>query len=413
MKRIDFIAPPFSGHLNPIIGMARSLAHEYEVRVISTKRAQPRIKAAGLRAVELVGNYDESLEPIVNPAYAVGHNILKLHRQFKHVLVLFSALRKDLKSLYRADRPDLMIVDFTLPVAGKLAEELGLAWWTSHPSPCTIETGDGPPAYLGGLSPANSWLGGRRDALGRLAVRSFKRLLFHLYKSRIRPLGFGRIYREDRSEELYSAECILGLGLAELEFATRWPAAMRFIGPVLYTPPTSEKAPVFCAQKTYVLITTGTHLKWYKDRFAKHIKAIAARMPDLEFHVSDGSTDATRHEAVSNFARFPFISYERHVKRYHLVIHHGGANIMYYCLQHGIPAIIHPLDYDQFDHAARLKVSGTALVARKPDEIESRIKQALKTVTLRQNAQRFSLILNEQSERQPLKRLVQKKFAQF
>jgi len=38
-----------------------------------------------------------------------------------------------------------------------------------------------------------------------------------------------------------------------------------------------------------------------------------------------------------------------------VVIHHGGAGIMWHCIQKGIPALVYPVDYDQFDHAARIE----------------------------------------------------------
>ena len=409
-KRIDFISPPFSGHLNPIIGMARTIKHEYDVRIISTKKVQHDIHNAGLAAIELAGDYDEKLEYIVNPPYAVGSNPIKLYRQFKHVMYLLKALRDELVLIYLDDKPDLMIIDFTLPVAGMLAEELEISWWTSHPAPCTIETADGPPAYLGGLLPGDSWLTQRRDDLGRMSVRAFKRLMFTIFKAPIKSLGFSRLYRKDNTERIYSPEYILGLGLPELEFVRQWPSSMNFIGPVLYTPPVDLKAPVFSENKKYILITLGTHLKWYKNDVAEHIKNIAQRMPELEFHFTDGSIKSTQYESIDNFNRFPFINYEQYIKYYDLVIHHGGTNIMYYCLQHAKPAIVHPVDYDQFDYAARLKVSGVALVAKKLNELEPKLNLALRMNSLIDESQKASEIIQKYRKKQKFIKLIQDKF---
>ena len=53
-----------------------------------------------------------------------------------------------------------------------LATRLGIRWWTSLPSPCVLETPDGPPPYVGGLLPST----GRWDSLQHAAARRLTRL---------------------------------------------------------------------------------------------------------------------------------------------------------------------------------------------------------------------------------------------
>lgn len=36
VTRIDLLAPPFSGHLHPVLAMGRALSERYQVRIIST-----------------------------------------------------------------------------------------------------------------------------------------------------------------------------------------------------------------------------------------------------------------------------------------------------------------------------------------------------------------------------------------
>ena len=59
------------------------------------------------------------------------------------------------------------------------------------------------------------------------------------------------------------------------------------------------------------------------------------------------------------------------------VLHHGGAGVMWECLRAGVPALVLPQDYDQFDHAARLEAAGVALRLRHPREIESALRRVL------------------------------------
>jgi UDP:flavonoid glycosyltransferase YjiC (YdhE family) len=76
----------------------------------------------------------------------VRSNPLALWRQFRAALRLFRAFRVELDHHYSTQqKPDLIIADFTLPLAGIVAQQHQISWWASMPSPCVIETSDGPP----------------------------------------------------------------------------------------------------------------------------------------------------------------------------------------------------------------------------------------------------------------------------
>jgi len=361
-RRIDLLAPPFSGHLHPVLALGRVLATHYDVRIISTQGAQERITGAGLRGIALPGDFDRPLLAIANPDYAVKNNPLKLYRQFKEAVGLLIDFASQLEDLYRkGDAPDLVIADFTLPGVGKVAETLGIEWWTSLPSPCVLETPDGPPAYCGGLMPATNRFQQLKHLIARKKVRWFKSTIFWLFRKTIMQTGITQLYRHDGTESAYSAQCILALGDKSIEFDRSWPASVHFIGPALYTPPDSGIEPHFAAGRRHVLVTLGTHLAWHKDEVANAIFQLARTMPDTIFHFTDGDPVANTFKQAENFIRVPWINYETSIRHYDVVIHHGGAGIMYYCLENHIPALVYPVDFDQFDHAARLDASGKGI----------------------------------------------------
>jgi UDP:flavonoid glycosyltransferase YjiC (YdhE family) len=388
-KRIDLLSPPYSGHLHPILCMARILSQSYQVRVLSTPGAQERIRAAGVEGIEILPGADATLRNISNPPHAVGSNPLRLHRQFRAALQLFARIRAELAGLYQTNRPDLLIGDFTVASMGVVAEELGIPWWTSLPSPCVLETKDGPPAYQGGLKPATGWLSAVRNHLGRQTIRCFKRSIFFWYRRHIRAIGWPHLYRGDGSETIYSPRCIVALGLEAFEFPRTWPASVRFVGPMLYTPPLDLPGPEFAPERRHVLVTLGTHLAWRKARFASDVAEVARKMPEVVFHFSDGEPSNQAASVANNFHRLPFIDYERYIERYDLVVHHGGAGIMYYCLRHGVPAVVYPVDYDQFDHASRLEAAGLAVWLRHVDDLESTIRSALDNRQLAEQCRSF------------------------
>lgn len=400
--RVDLLAPPMAGHLHPILGLGQALVRDYDVRVLSSEGAQREIAAAGLPGCVLLPGRDAEVRAIVEPAHAVGSHPLRLHRQLRANLTLLGALQHDLRRVWREDGPPaLALADFTLPVVGAVAREFAVPWWTTHPSPCVIETPDGPPAYLGGWAPGRGVPARLRDAAGRIAVRGAKRLAHRLHRRTMQSLGLDAMYRADGSEAVYSPDCIFALGLDALEFPRRWPAAVEFVGPVRYTPPGLAPAPPLVAGRRHVLVTIGTHLPWMKDTMAAAAEAMARALPGIEVHFSDGRVDrvtaapadsSTRAGAANrapNFHRLPYVSYARDLPHYALVVHHGGAGVMYHTLAAGLPALVLPLDYDQFDHAARLEGAGVARWLRDPGMLTTAVRAALDDAAFQAASRRF------------------------
>ncbi len=406
--RIDLIAPPYSGHLHPILAIARQLAARHDVHVISTPAAQARIAACGVYAASVLdAQADRVLTQIANPPHAVGHHPLRLRRQLHDALGLMARVGTALQQRWSERRPDLVIVDFTLPSAGLTAQAMGIAWWTSMPSPCVIETHDGPPAYFGGLLPATSMRQRVWHGLARRLTRGFKRSLHACYRHQMRACGLPALYRSDRSEAVYSPQCILALGLPSFEFAQRWPAALRFVGPQLCTPPSTVAAPEFVPGHRHVLITLGTHLQWVKQRMDGVLRALAPQFPEVIFHFSDGDATAPHQHAQGNYRRLPYVDYAQHLHRYDLVVHHGGAGILYACLAAGLPSIVYPLDYDQFDHAARLQVAGAATWLRELSALPQVLGAALAAAGPRSGVLRLQTELQQIAAQARIVRLVE------
>lgn len=359
VTRIDLLAPPFSGHLHPVLAMGRVLSERYQVRIISTRVVASSVAAAGLAGLSLPGDYDTPLLSVVNPKYAVGSHPLRLYRQFRQVVGLLKHFGDELEQLWlREGAPDLAIADFTLPVVGDVCRRCDVLWWSSLPSPCVLDTPDGAPAYCGGLMPAQNGYQRLWHALQRKKVRLFKHAVFWLFRDVIRQTGIESLYRQDGSESAYSPLRILALSEETFEFPRSWPAAVSFIGPALYTPPTQCVTPPFEANKRHVLVTLGTHLDWHKDAVMNAVIALANTLPDWVFHFTDGHQTVAGPQQQGNVYRLSWVNYDNWLTRYDAVIHHGGAGIMWHCLEKNIPALVYPVDYDQFDHAARLDWSG-------------------------------------------------------
>ncbi|MES2597694.1 MAG: glycosyltransferase [Verrucomicrobiota bacterium] len=393
-RKVLLIAPPFSGHLHPLLGIGEALREIADVKVLSSPSAA---RVCALPFHPILAQHEHTVWAIAEPGKDVKSNPLLLYRQLKANIALLRDLKTELETLFRSEKPDLIIADFTIPLAGIVAGEMGLEWWTTVPSPCVFETPDGPPSYFGGLGPAKTAMERLQHTFLRQTTRAFKRSMHLLFRRELRAIGFPSIYRRDGSEAVYSPHRIFGLGIPEIEFPRTYPRQFQFTGPVLYTPPEDVPEPAFAIDgRPQILITLGTHLPHAKAGMAKVMREIAARHPEMMFHFTHGSARGDLGPPTENFHEYRHVSYVQHVSKYDLVIHHAGTGILNHCLRHGKPAVVLPQDYDQFDYATRLVEHGLALRARGHVDLESVLLQALADSALKMRCQALSVIHSQQ-----------------
>lgn len=354
--KILLAAPPFSGHLHPIIGIAKRLVQDNDlhVTIVSTQAAQKRVEQENIHFISILNGYDEKIEKIANPETKVKSNPFKLYKQLKENISILEQLKKEFENIVNDIKPDLMIADFTLPVVGIVAKEKGIKWYTTLPSPCVYEC-DGVPAYLGGLYPPKNEVERFKYKILNQGIKIFKKSCYWLFKKEFKKIGLNSLYDRNGTELIYSPERVYALGIKELEFNQPKQPQFNYVGPVLYSPrPKYEKEIKYQKNKTYILITMGTHLKFLKKELIKNIQLLAKEYPEIEFHITIGEENNNTYLEQGNVKVLNYISYDKYLSQYHYVIHHGGTGILYECIKRGIPSMVFPQDYDQFDNAARL-----------------------------------------------------------
>ena len=360
MKRLAFVAPPFAGHLNPLLVLAVAARDAgYGVTVITGDRKLETVRQLGLEVKGLKSIGAGSLESIANSPVKVGSNPFRLLRQFRENLALLPAIRAELMEMWSKERPDLVVADSVAPVGGLVCDALGIPWITTIATPFAIENVRGVPAYCGGWRPGG-WAG--RDALGRMAIRGFKRTVAWQFRRQFSLLGDRFPYRADGSERIYSDRAILGFGISELEFDRDWPACFQMIGPVMDSP---EDSPAlrFPPGAKRVLVSVGTHLLWAKKTLVGHVVQLAREFPNVHFSISLGGGPGDPLRVAEMITVYPFISYSQSLSEFDAVIHHGGAGVTYAAILCGIPSVVVPHDYDQFDYAARIEHFGLGIRA--------------------------------------------------
>jgi UDP:flavonoid glycosyltransferase YjiC (YdhE family) len=366
-RRVLLVAPPFAGHLNPLLVLGAGLAQRGLEPVVATGVAKVDLaRSLGLRAHPLLASDPAAMERIADTRGPVRSNPVLLARQLAANLALWPRARRDLEAIVERERPDAVVADFTAPVAGEVARAAGLPWLTTIPTPFAIETRTGTPSYCGGWGPARHAGHRARDAAGRAATRATKIAFQHLLAGRFRAAGGVRVYRADGTESAYSPQALLGLGMRELELPRDWPVAFEMIGPVTATPGTHPEPRL--PRGPLVVVTVGTHLAWARRELVEQVRALASTFAGLAFAVTLG--DAARaaadpHEVHGNVAVYHHLPYDAVVPRCAAIIHHGGAGVTYSAVRAGVPAVVWPRDYDQFDYAARIVAAGAGVRVRR------------------------------------------------
>lgn len=362
-RRILFCAPPFAGHLYPMLPLARAAkAAGARVEFMTGPAKLPLLSRLGFEATPFLASQPDALEKVANPPQKLGSNPLRLLDQLRQSLSLLLQEKPILQQLLAERRPDLVVADSVTMLPGILCEELCIPWISTVATPLAIESPTGTPVYLGGWRVPRTFLGRARDWLGRKLTRLVKRTMFALCRKEAALLGLPGVYRADGSEAVYSPHSLLGFGLTELEFPRQWPRAFRMIGPVLETPEAALVPPMRWPQgRSLVLVTFGTHLLWVKSTLLAQLQGLLRECPQLHFCISLG--DAGRFspeplESGANWSVHGYIPYSRELSSFAAVIHHGGAGITYACIAAKRPSLVVPQDYDQFDFARRIEACG-------------------------------------------------------
>ncbi|RRD96408.1 glycosyltransferase [Clostridiales bacterium COT073_COT-073] len=412
--KIDLISVPFSGHLYPLLTLAEPLLHEenYQIRVITGDRKIELVEKIGFSALPILPDHPGKMEEIANTDMKIS--ALGMLRQFRQVTQLLPEAMQELKKIWQADRPDIVIADFVTVVAGIVCEELGIPWITTIPTPFAIESRTSTPSYLGGLKPSQTVYGKIRDMAGRSLIHGFKRMAFALFRRNLGEYQNFKIYDEHGYERIYSPHSILALGMKELEFRDDFPAQLRWVGYRCRSFERVETELSITGQpgRKKVLVTCGTHLLWEKQNLMEMAKLLGRKYPDMDFWVSLGNCDARDRPVVfkaKNVRVYEYLPYEQILPEVDYVFHHGGAGILYHCIEYGKPALIMPRDYDQFDYAVRAEMAGIARICKKGDYLgmlksfEELIRQKdwpeLKALQARSHQYQSTKVLKNEIER--------------
>lgn len=363
--RVLFVAPPFAGHLDrlvPLMHAAQGAGHA--VNVLTGHARLDFLRAQGIDAAAPPSLPLGALEHVAQGFGRIKGRPLAGLAQFQANLALVAPLIGDLCNEIDQRRADVLVADSVALMAGPAATRMGIPWITTLASPLTLFTPAGTPAFCGGWNPPRGLPEFIRDGVGRIGHWALREAVFALVRRQL-PCELRRPFRPDGSETIYSPHAILGLGLRELEFPRAWPLAFEMIGP-LASAPSMDPALDLPPARRRIFATLGTHLHWARARWRDGLQDLARARPDWMIVASEGrmAGDVTDWGTAPNLRVVPRLCYVRDLSKFDAVVHHGGTGITYSAIKAGLPSLVVPHDFDQFDMAARIEWHGLGLQAK-------------------------------------------------
>jgi MGT family glycosyltransferase len=349
---------PARGHLYPVVPIALELAargHQVHVRTFSVELE--RLRHAGLECSAIDGAIERDQLEDWRSRWPP--------RASASVFRTFGARAQregpDLARAIAEHRPDMLLIDINCWGAAAAAERAGLPWAMYSPYLLPLRSRDAPPFGLG-LAPRDGPFGALRDALARRVVeRLFDRAaLPKLNRARARE---GLTPLRAFADTLTRPPLLLALTAEGFEYPRMdWPANVRLVGPMSWTP--SQQRPAWLGQlgEPLVLVTCSSE----RQRDGRLLELALAALPPQGLSVLGTSAahdpNAFRASAESRVVRF--LDHEAALARAACVVCHGGMGIVQKALVAGVPVVAVPFGRDQFETARRVQVAeaGVALM---------------------------------------------------
>ncbi|HVR04519.1 MAG TPA: hypothetical protein VMS02_00670, partial [Solirubrobacteraceae bacterium] len=253
MKVLAYTSPA-RGHLYPVVPIVAALAGRgHETRIYTLAAEREHVQAAGLAAA--------AIDPAIEDHAIVDWRESLPPRAAISVLRTFARRSQleapDLARAIERDAPDVLLIDVNCWGAATVAEASGLPWAVYSPYLLPLRSRHAPPFGLG-LPRWRGPLGRARDAaLGAMLSSTFDRAAMPTINRLRAARGLAAL--PSYEAQLGRPHALLALTAEGFEYPRPdWPANVRFVGPMDWSPP--RDAPAWLAELAdpLVLVTCST-----------------------------------------------------------------------------------------------------------------------------------------------------------
>jgi UDP:flavonoid glycosyltransferase YjiC (YdhE family) len=376
---------PARGHLYPIVPILAELAERgHRVSVCTLADELGQLAPLGIEG--------SAIDPAVERIEIEDWRERSLPKAGLSVLKTFTERAScEAPDLARAiDRydPDVLLIDVNCWGAATVAEASGLPWAVYSPYLLPLPSREAPPFGLG-LAPIGGPLGRIRDALvGGVFRLGFDRSVMPTIDTLRAGHDLPALRRY--SDVLARPPLLLALTAEGFEYPRGdWPANVRLVGAVNWSPPTPAPAWLDELRDPLVLVTCSTERQ--RDKRLLHVALEALPAAGMSVIGTSAAHDPDQFNAPPGSRVVRFLPHEPILRRAACVVCHGGMGIVQKALAAELPVVVVPCGRDQLDTARRVEIAGAGVRVSPRRLTAERLADAVRTaIECREGARRVS-----------------------
>lgn len=345
-----------AGDVHPMVGLGLALrARGHRVTLITNPLFAPLIERAGL-GFRPLGSAASAQAAIANP------RLWHARHGLAYVLQLIvPAIGELFDCLEREADSNTVVAASTLALGARLAQErLGIPTATVHLQPSVLRSRYasgrvGPVGLSGGprwVKQAAFWL------IDRLVLDRHLAQPLNALRARLGLAPVQRVF--DRW--LHSPQCVLGL--FPDWFASPqpdWPPHTHLVGFAFWDADDPDEH--WACVRTFVqageppvIVTPGSAAATRRSYFAESVQAL--RVLGRRALLVTNFPEQLPAGLPPNVATCGYVPFSALLPHAALLIHHGGVGTLAQALRAGVPQLVVPAAFDQFDNAARVRQLG-------------------------------------------------------
>jgi MGT family glycosyltransferase len=368
---------PARGHLYPLVPiMAELAARGHEVSVVTLSGELAQLAPLGIEGSAMDAAVEENQLvdwrerlPLSAVVSVLGTLAQRAEREV-HDLERAIALRD----------PDVLLIDINCWGAATVAEASGRPWAMYCPYLLPLRSRDAP-AYGPGLAPLGGPLGKARDALvRRMSDGRFDRAAVPAVNALRARHALPAL--EHFVDVFARPPLLLSLTAEGFEYPrSDWPANVRLVGPMSWSPPSTPRHPPWLAElkDPLVLVTCSTE----RQRDGRLVGVALQALPPAGLSVlaTTAAHDPAAFAAPAGSKVVRFVPHDAVLERAACVVCHGGLGITQKALAAGVPVVVVPFGRDQMETARRVEwaAAGTRLSPRRlsPQRLAAAVRSAI------------------------------------
>jgi len=351
------------GDIHPYMAIAMELqARGHEPVIATMEFYREKILGAGLRFAPVrpnipgPGEQDDELinrimEPLTGPKFLIEE-------------LIFPAVRDAYEDLTQVSTgADLLVTHPAAPAGPLVGRKMGMPWISTVLAPLSFFSASDPP-----VPPAFQWVNKLRllgPGVMKLLHTAMKRVYnaerFAALRDELGIPDYGNpIFEGQHSPTLILALFSKLFGPPQPD----WPKQTRATGFCFYdgrneSPMPAELTQFLDAGPPPIIFTLGSSAVWVAQDFFKHsidaARQMGRRAVLLIGHAGNLSTQLPADMIAADYA-----PYQELLPRGCAVVHHGGVGTTAQGLLAGVPTLIVPFAFDQFDNADHARRMGTS-----------------------------------------------------